>query len=812
MLASTPSSGARGYPGRPASVEQRVAFLRRHTVRTPANYVHRPGRTVGQIRGEARLREAICTFLDAAGPELAPLSALQVRERVRALVNDDRSLRWALEAPEGVGVERRLLDLLDLVSRPLGLLALGPVAFPAILLALLLVRLQELRDRPAHLRPTPEHLHELRALEDFFAHNGFTAGGLVKRGPLRRLVMAGVLSLIGFGTRHLFTRDSLAGVKTIHFARWIPLDDHRRVVFASNYDGSMESYNNDFIDLVWWGLNLVFGNGAGYPPTRWLVFGGATREQPFKDYLRRHQIPTPVWYSAYPELTAANIERNAWLRAGLRGAMTEREALQAAQRAGGAGPAAVDLRRLVPPPPLEDVEAADVQGLLARGYGKLPHACYLLLRAEDAAGARAWLAELIAQITPATAAPPEKAVQVAFTHAGLAALGLPEATRHGFSAEFIAGMTGPHRSRFLGDEGDSDPQAWSWGGPGSPQVHAVLLLYALAADPLERLLERHRQRAATHGVRELQRLSTSVLSDREHFGFVDGISQPAIQGMHEGGSPLQTVRAGEFILGYRNEYGHHTPRPLVDPTHPAAALLPADVEGAPGRDFGRNGSYLVMRQLRQDVVAFRQTLAARTRNPDGSANRAACERLAAQMVGRWPDGVPLVKAPHAPDGVPPRDNDFRYHHEDPHGLRCPVGAHIRRANPRDALAPRPGTEGSLAVNRRHRILRRGRIYGPPLGAAPDGARPGLYFVALNANISRQFEFIQHSWVVDPRFNGFSGESDPIAGASRGDNTFVVPGNPVRQRVTGLPRFVTVAGGAYFFLPGIRALRFVAAGG
>src|SRR4029077_7630200 len=156
--------------------------------------------------------------------------------------------------------------------------------------------------------------------------NGFTAGGYVKPGWVRQAVISAVLPLIGWGTRHLFTRDSLGGVKTIHFARWIPLDGGRRVVFASNYDGSLESYNNDFIDLVAWGLNLVFSNGFGYPKTDWLVFGGASREQEFKDFLRRHQIPTPAWYSAYPDVTAVNIERNAKLRAGLGGRMSEREA------------------------------------------------------------------------------------------------------------------------------------------------------------------------------------------------------------------------------------------------------------------------------------------------------------------------------------------------------------------------------------------------------------------------------------------------------------------------------------------------------
>jgi hypothetical protein len=176
------------------------------------------------------------------------------------------------------------------------------------------------------VRPSLELVRELAALEDVFAHGGFTAGGFVKPGVVRGLVMRCVLSLIGYGTQHLFTRDSLAGVRTIHFARWIPLDDYRRVLFCSNYDGSLESYNNDFINLVAWGLNLVFSNGYGYPKTEWLLFGGASREQEFKDFLRCHQIPTPIWYSAYPELTAVNVERNAALRRGLTGAMNEREA------------------------------------------------------------------------------------------------------------------------------------------------------------------------------------------------------------------------------------------------------------------------------------------------------------------------------------------------------------------------------------------------------------------------------------------------------------------------------------------------------
>lgn len=312
------------YPRRPASHEQRVAFLREKRLRTHANYVHRQGRTVEQIRDEAELCEALQRFVDQEGFRGIP--ATEVRGRLRAFVRSDAALRWALDAPPRVGLGFRVRNALHFTTLPLGLVALGPIVIPAALLLLLLVRLQEERDASPHVRPTPEHVRALAELEDLVAHSGFTAGGFVKSGWVRQAVIAAVLPLIGWGTRHLFTRDSLAGVKTIHFARWIPLDGGRRVVFASNFDGSLESYNDDFIDLVGWGLNLVFSNGDGYPRTRWLVSGGARREQEFKDYLRRHQLPTPVWHSAYPHLTAVNVERNARLRAGLRGRMGEREA------------------------------------------------------------------------------------------------------------------------------------------------------------------------------------------------------------------------------------------------------------------------------------------------------------------------------------------------------------------------------------------------------------------------------------------------------------------------------------------------------
>ena len=218
------------------------------------------------------------------------------------------------------------------------------------------------------------------------------------------------------------------------------------------------------------------------------------------------------------------------------------------------------------------------------------------------------------------------------------------------------------------------------------------------------------------------------------------------------------------------------------------------------RDLGRNGTYLVLRTLAQDVDAF-----------DAYVTTTAAELgldpelLAAKMVGRWRGGASLVQSPDVDRAELATANDFGYHHDDVRGLRCPVGAHVRRANPRDSLDPRPGSDASQAVTDRHRLLRRGRVFA-------DDGQQGLQFVALNANLGRQFEFVQHSWLNDPKFAGLTTDLDPLVTPRTPDGVFTIPGEPFRTRVCGLPEFVTTLGGAYFFLPGRRALRYLAAGG
>jgi deferrochelatase/peroxidase EfeB len=288
---------------------------------------------------------------------------------------------------------------------------------------------------------------------------------------------------------------------------------------------------------------------------------------------------------------------------------------------------------------------------------------------------------------------------------------------------------------------------------------------------------------------------------------------------------------GEFILGYPNEYGLYTPRPLLSAERDPNNSLPRAEDSPGSADLGRNGTYLVIRQLRQDVQGFWQAMDERAGGIDAER-----ERLASQLVGRTLTGAPIVA--DVSTGSAPDLNAFTFE-SDPAGHRCPIGAHIRRANPRTADLP-PGGIGAVsqlirtlglaakaraqdlaASARFHRLIRRGREYGvriTPEQALESLASPesGLHFVCLNANIQRQFEFVQSAWIMGTKFNGLHEESDPLLGnrlpgaAGTRCDYFTMPrADGASRRLANLPQFVSVAGGAYFFLPGIRALRFLA---
>jgi hypothetical protein len=270
------------------------------------------------VRQEAELRDEIEQFLDAR-PGDTDSDPRSVRTAVRELLAREESLRWARRPASGLSLAFRAQEALHLVAGVLLVLLLSPVLLLVAPVFLLLLWLHERSDRAPHVPATLDRVEELADLEDLAPQNPFTAVGFLKPGLFRRLTIRGILVALDFAARHLFNHGNLAGVKTIHSARWVVLNEWRRVIFASNYDGSRESYMDDFVDKIAWGLNVSFGSGYGFPNTRWLIFDGAKDEQAFKDFLRRHLVPTRVWHSAYARLTNSNIENNARIRAGLQG-------------------------------------------------------------------------------------------------------------------------------------------------------------------------------------------------------------------------------------------------------------------------------------------------------------------------------------------------------------------------------------------------------------------------------------------------------------------------------------------------------------
>jgi len=490
----------------------------------------------------------------------------------------------------------------------------------------------------------------------------------------------------------------------------------------------------------------------------------------------------------------------------------------------------------------QEVDFADVQGLVRFGYGRMKKARYELLRIRNLEVARDWLR--VAQITTAVAMdpPPVTALQVAFTAPGLRKLGLPEEVIAGFSHEFRSGMAAESRARQLGDVESNAPENWDWGGIGK-EPHLLVMFFGEAG-----LYQDFMRKAKGAGWNEafellVDPLETSDLDGIEPFGFVDGISQPQIDWeqrrptTHTEFEYTNIAALGEFLLGYPNEYGKLTERPLLDSDDQTARLMPA-LEVPRKRDLGRNGTYLVMRQLEQDVRGFWRFMLDQS---DG--NRAESVKLAAAVVGRTREGDPLVPLQkEAIPGIEEKDSNNRFTYDsDPSGGRCPFGAHVRRANPRNGdfpirksgiwkklltmigFGPRGFRDDLMSSTRFHRILRRGREYGSGLSPedallpAPVAEKPrGIHFICLNANISRQFEFQQNAWLASTKFSGLTGESDPLVGTRQ-----PIPGCPVtgnftlqsdgglRRRITGMPQFVTLRGGAYFFLPGLCALRYLA---
>jgi Dyp-type peroxidase family len=441
-----------------------------------------------------------------------------------------------------------------------------------------------------------------------------------------------------------------------------------------------------------------------------------------------------------------------------------------------------------PGDPIAALEFDDIQHILLTRTPALTGR-YEFLSFRSPSGGRAWLKEILKTVQSAadvldSVDEDKRWITVVFTWNGLKGLGVDETSLATFPDEFQQGM--PARAEMLGDTGANHPANWV-GGLASADLHAIAILFARDEAERARCISEHQELlAGCEGVEVLSSLDLLAIppfdTAHDHFGFRDRLSQPVIEGTNDvptpgSGAPL---KPGEFILGYPDENG--SPVDLPQP-----------------EILSRNGSYMAYRRLQEHVGRFRDFLRQHGETPEER------ELVAAKLMGRWRSGAPLVLAPDKEDpalGVDmQRNNDFNYKEMDPHGYAVPLGSHMRRMNPRDTAAN---------INRR-RMIRRGATYGLPLpeDAPDDGTDRGIAAFIICASLIRQFEFAQNVWANDRNFHELGNERDPIIGMQDGTLEFKIPKRPIRKTITGLPAFTTVRGGAYFFLPGLKALRWLA---
>jgi Dyp-type peroxidase family len=456
---------------------------------------------------------------------------------------------------------------------------------------------------------------------------------------------------------------------------------------------------------------------------------------------------------------------------------------------------------------MSKLNGTDIQGFVLRGYN-LPVARYLFLHFEDAMRVRSLIARLLSHVTTGQrwdGAKPESTLNIAFTHRGLQHLELPDATLLSFPVEFQQGMK--HRAEILGDVGVNSPDHWDqiW---HEDRVHAWFGINALTPEALDaRCSTILSILGETGGATVLgsQEAAAEVVqgkpTTKEHFGYIDGFGNPDYLGVERRSQPGQgkllpdgswaPLATGELLLGYADEAGE---LPIAPVPHVFAA----------------NGTFMVYRKLHQNLATFRDYLEKQAENYAGGK-----EKLAAKFIGRWRDGTPLELSPDNPDPSlsqdPGRSTNFTYA-ADAEGTRCPMGAHIRRVHPRDAF----GFNGRL-INRR-RITRRGLTYGRFAAEgepASDSEERGVIFMALNASLSRQFEFVQQQWVQYGNDARLGNEKDMLMGNHGGNGRFVVQGDASPKNppfiCSNLPDFIELRGGDYFFLPSITALGMIAMG-
>ena len=436
------------------------------------------------------------------------------------------------------------------------------------------------------------------------------------------------------------------------------------------------------------------------------------------------------------------------------------------------------------------LELDDIQHyLLARPNATI--AQYNFITFKDAKSGCRWISSLLGIVGMAGpvlkgSAEDMRWVSLAFTHKGLEKLGLDANSLASFPEAFKQGMAA--RADILGDTGNNHPDQWE-DNITSPDLHAVVILFARDRAEKERCIARHNEHLKDNpGVEILSVLDLEALPPldyvHEHFGYRDRITTPVIEGMGITPSPGShpPSKAGEFFLGYPDETGTVPEMPQPE-------------------SLSRNGSYIAYRKIREHVGAFRDYLKSMGDTEEEQ------ELVAAKLMGRWrKSGAPLVLTPDKDDPElgwdDQRNNNFDYEKMDPKGFGCPVGAHIRRMNVRD--------KNVSQIQHRRLIIRRGGTYGPylPDDAPEDGANRGIAVFAGCADLVRQFEFLISVWANDPEFEQLN-ERDPFAGSIDGSFDFTIPKKPIKKKLKGIPAFTSVRGGAYFFMPGKKALHYLA---
>jgi deferrochelatase/peroxidase EfeB len=434
------------------------------------------------------------------------------------------------------------------------------------------------------------------------------------------------------------------------------------------------------------------------------------------------------------------------------------------------------------------VELEDIQATVLRYRPEPYYGTHVMLHVADPRAGRELLRRLAPHVDSAADwwRAGEPWIAVAVTYAGLVALGVPQDSLESFPDAFRAGMAA--RADQLLDHGPNDPVHWE---PefGSGLIHIGVSVFSDAEETWQRTVALARQHY--EGAAGLTVLSTQDFGaqpgDLNPLGYRDSIGQPAIAGSGVAPLPGQgpPIKAGEFILGYPGEAGVPLPAPQPDV-------------------LGRNGTFVGLRKYQSLVATFNRFLR------DHAATDAERELLAAKLVGRWRSGAPLTLAPTQDDpalGADPRRNDDFTYAGDPHGRRVPLGAHMRRMNPRD-------TEMALLADvNLHRIIRRSTTYGAPYD--PDALSPqddetprGLFFTFISAKAPATLEFLQREWINDGNFMRLGEERDPNVGLQEDGATFTIPQEPVRRRIHGIQTFNVLRGGEYFFLPSLTALRWL----